>query len=364
MLEFLQPIAQAAQISVRPHHRPGIAIVGAGTIVDAGHLPAYHGAGLNVVGLHDIQTVRAQELAQRHGVATVYEELDALLHDPRIDVIDIAVTPGAQQDIALRALRAGKHVLCQKPLALTLADASHLVKAAQASNLILAVNQQMRFSEGVAAARAMVKQGWIGKPVHAEFAISIRTDWAAWPWLLVSPKLDLLYHSIHYLDTLRSWFGEPSQVFCLSARTPGQVAVGETRTISSLTFADGQTALVNVNHENRAGDYHAAYRIEGDRGVIRGTLGLLYDYPHGRPDTLEVKSDLLPTNSWIPYPVTTRWIPDAFLGPMASLLHAIATDGTPETSGKDNLQTLALVDALYTSANSGQTASLTLVERS
>ena len=57
---------------------------------------------------------------------------------------------------------------------------------------------------------------------------------------------------------------------------------------------------------------------------MRATLGLLYDYPSGRPDTLEVVSDRLPTDGWAPYPVTTRWVPDAFLGPMASVLAAVS----------------------------------------
>ena len=97
-------------------------------------------------------------------------------------------------------------------------------------------------------------------------------------------------------------------------------------------------------------------RLEGNHGAVRGTLGLLYHYPTGRPDTLEVTSDLLPTDGWVPYPVTTRWLPDAFLGPMASLLAAAAAGGgaLPLTSARDNVRTLAVVEAIYRSVQTGR----------
>ena len=75
----------------------------------------------------------------------------------------------------------------------------------------------------------------------------------------------------------------------------------------------------------------------------------MYDYPTGRADTLELNSRVLPTDGWLHYPVTERWIPTAFIGPMASLLEAIATDGTPITNGRDNLGTLRIIEALYES---------------
>jgi len=62
----------------------------------------------------------------------------------------------------------------------------------------------------------------------------------------------------------------------------------------------------------------------------------------------------MPTDGWLPYPVTRRWVPDAFLGPVGSLLRAIEDGGEPESGARDNLKTLQLVDALYRSGESGQ----------
>jgi len=199
----------------------------------------------------------------------------------------------------------------------------------------------------------MVRAGWIGQPTTMSFTVNISTDWSAWPWLVTSDQLEIMYHSIHYLDAVRSILGDPLRVFATGSRTPGQVPRAETRTISTLVFPGDVRAVVHTTHENRTGDAEAGFRIDGAEGAIKGTLGLLYDYPHGRPDTLEVFSRRLPTDGWLAYPVTTRWLPDAFGGPMASLLNSLATGDAPATAAADNVKTIEVVHALYASMRSG-----------
>jgi predicted dehydrogenase len=113
---------------------------------------------------------------------------------------------------------------------------------------------------------------------------------------------------------------------------------------------------------NLAGDDRAEFRIDGSEGSIRGTLGLLLDYPNGRPDTVEIWSRVLPTDGWLPYPVTRRWVPDAFLGPVSSLLRALSEGGVPESNARDNLRTLRLVEALYLSNEAGCVVPIEAVE--
>lgn len=353
MLERLAPIAAACDLSVPAAHRRPVAVVGAGSIVDVGHLPAYRAAGIPVAGIYDRDGERARDVAQRHGIERVYGSLDELLADAAVAAVDIAVHPSAQPAIARACLDAGRHVLCQKPLALDVADAEALVAHADDAGLQLAVNQQLRFEEGMAATHAMLRAGWIGEPLAVLFDVDIRTDFTAWPWLAESERLEILYHSIHYFDAIRWLVGDPHTVFCAGGRRPGQRVRGETRTIATLLYSGDLRALVHARHENVSEDWHARFRVEGSEGTIRGTLGLLYDYPHGRPDTLEVFSRTVPTDGWLPYPVTTRWVPDAFAGPMGELLRVAAEGGEHRSSGRANLGTLRLVDALYRSLDSG-----------
>ncbi|MEY3029546.1 MAG: hypothetical protein RL198_943, partial [Actinomycetota bacterium] len=269
-------------------------------------------------------------------------------------VVDIAVPASEQPAILEAALAAGKHVLAQKPLATTLEAAQQLLRASQATSLVVGVNQQMRFDEGIAAAHRMVELGWIGKVANFSITVNLDTPWELWDWAQSMERLEIMVHSIHYHDVVRWFMGEPKRVFAIAGRTPGQSPIGETRTISSYSFADGSSALVHANHVNRGGDNYAEFRIDGESGSIRGTLGLLYDYPVGRVDTLEINSKKLPADGWVPYPVTQRWIPHAFIGTMGSVLAAIATGSSVRSSLADNVNTIKLVDALYRSVESGK----------
>jgi len=349
MADVFAQIREAIAITVAPELKVPIAIVGAGEIVDLAHLPAYEAHGLKIAGITDLNLDKAKDVATRHGIARVYRSPAEIAADPGVAVVDIAVFPWVQNEIAVPMLDAGKHLLCQKPLSYDFAEATRLVRHAEERKRLLAVNQQLRFSESVAAAMAMARMGWIGDPFEMSWQFHVYTPWESWPWIAKQPRLDLNQFTIHFIDAVRTILGEPLFVYGTQAREPGQPEAGETRTISVLEFKGETRALLCSFHKNRTADPRAEFRIDGTQGSIRGTIGLMYDYPRGRADTLELSSRVLPTDGWLPYPVTTRWIPTAFIGPMASLLNAIAKGGQPLTNGRDNLATLRIVHALYES---------------
>lgn len=358
MIDLFREVSEFCRLEIPKQHHRKIGIIGAGGIIAAAHLPAYDLAGLPIAGITDINLDKARDLAQKHKIARVYDSAEQMLADSTIDVVDIAVPASEQPAILEAALAAGKHVLAQKPLATTLEAAQQLLRASQATSLVVGVNQQMRFDEGIAAAHRMVELGWIGKVANFSITVNLDTPWELWDWAQSMERLEIMVHSIHYHDVVRWFMGEPKRVFAIAGRTPGQSPIGETRTISSYSFADGSSALVHANHVNRGGDNYAEFRIDGESGSIRGTLGLLYDYPVGRVDTLEINSKKLPTDGWVPYPVTQRWIPHAFIGTMGSVLAAIATGSSVRSSLADNVNTIKLVDALYRSVDSGKAIEL------
>ncbi|MDW8214824.1 MAG: Gfo/Idh/MocA family oxidoreductase [Roseiflexaceae bacterium] len=100
--------------------------------------------------------------AARHNIPRVYETLDDALADPEAVICDIAVPAWHQRAIAEQALAAGKHLLCQKPLAGKLADAKAIAEAARRAGCKVAVNQQMRWSPAIAAAHDLIRRGFIG----------------------------------------------------------------------------------------------------------------------------------------------------------------------------------------------------------
>jgi predicted dehydrogenase len=358
MIDQFREIADAVKLEVKPENKRKIGICGAGGIVDGAHLPAYTKADLEVVAIFDTDHAKAQDVAKRHGIPTVYKTLAELLADPKVEIVDIAVPAAAQPEIFEQVAAAKKHILAQKPFATTVAAGEAMVKQAKDAGIIAAVNQQLRFEEGVAAAHKMVELGWIGSVSNFSINVNLITPWELWPWAKDLERLEVMLHSIHYHDLIRWFLGDAKTVFCAAGRTAGQFPKGETRTISTALYSSGVTSLVHANHVNRGGDNYAEYRIDGDKGSIRGTLGLLYDYPSGRVDTLEVNSQVVPTDGWMPYPVTTRWFPDAFIGTMGSVMDAIATGAPLRASVADNIGTLKMVEALYKSMDSGVSVDL------
>jgi predicted dehydrogenase len=233
-----------------------------------------------------------------------------------------------------------------------------MVKQAKDAGIVAAVNQQLRFEEGVAAAHKMVELGWIGTVSNFSINVNLITPWELWPWAKDLERLEVMLHSIHYHDLIRWFLGDAKTVFCAAGRTAGQFPKGETRTISTALYNNPVTSVVHANHVNRGGDNYAKYRIDGDKGSIRGTLGLLYDYPNGRVDTIEINSSVIPTDGWLPYPVTTRWFPDAFIGTMGSVMESISTGAPLRSSVAENVGTLKMVEALYASMDSGKSVDL------
>jgi predicted dehydrogenase len=278
----------------------------------------------------------------------VATSLDELLTDDRVDVIDIGITPHAQLEVAERAIRAGKHLLCQKPLAPTLAQAVRLVELAESHGVKLAVNQQMRWEPIVACVKHALDDGTLGEPTAALIETNMRDDFPAEHWLAREPRLMALYGTIHFLDSARFLFGEPEWVTAHISRDPLQTSQGETWINAWLEWSSGFSLVIFERYTNWAGDLTATMRVEGTRGAVRGHFGLWDDYPHRRPDVVERIA--YANGEWTEISSDAAWLPDAFAGPMVGLLEALDADRDPPTSGRDNLLTLRLVEAVYRSS--------------
>ncbi|WP_282935308.1 Gfo/Idh/MocA family oxidoreductase [Paenibacillus sp. RC67] len=330
----------------------GIGIIGAGEIVVQAHLPAYRMAGFRVVGIYDTDRSKAEMAVRNHSDMIVFTTLEELFHHPEVQIVDIAVPAQFQPEIAKKAARLGKHILCQKPLAESYAEARTLVDVCSSLSIKAAVNQQMRWSPGIQASRSIVKRRWLGEPLQASIQVNVRTPWENWPWLTQITTLEIMYHSIHYLDSVRYVLGlQPEYVYADGARLPGQPYRGETRTMIHLKFPGETRALIHDNHNNGMpqDDWYATFRFEGTEGTVKGTNGALYDYPSGREDTLSLYSNRLQRGCMYTPQLEGRWFPHAFMGTMGELMRAIEEDREPENSIKDNLITLQTVFAAYRS---------------
>ena len=334
-----------------------IGIIGAGGIVSGAHLPAYRAAGLHVSAIFDIDPDKAAAVAADFEIPVVATSAEELARRDDVDIVDVAVLPWVQPQVVGVVAEAGKHMLCQKPLAMDYATGVAIVDTAERAGVRLAVNHQMRWDAGIAASRDLVAQGALGQITEAQIQVSVSTPLHLWAWIAEMPHLDIKVHSTHYLDAIRSILGDPEWVTSIHGRYPQQdPVVGETMTKTVLEYQDGVQAMVATNHYNEHGAPYAEFRFLGTEGTLQGTIGLMYDYPNGRPDTLALLREGEEVQA---FEFDTLWLPDAFLGPMSDFMDAIASDREPITAGRRMLPTLAIGEAAYRSAEERRSVRLT-----
>ena len=142
-----------------------VAVAGCGKIAQVRHLPEYQDhPEARIWGLFDLNRERAETLAERYG-AKAYPSYEALLADPEVDAVSVCAANTAHAEMTVAALKAGKHVLCEKPMATTLADCERMVKAARESGKTLMIGQNQRLTPAHQKARELVEQGAIGRVV-------------------------------------------------------------------------------------------------------------------------------------------------------------------------------------------------------
>ncbi|WJH33150.1 Gfo/Idh/MocA family oxidoreductase [Paenibacillus sp. CC-CFT747] len=296
---------------------------------------------------------KAQAAAQEFGLPRVYLSMAELCADPEVQIIDIAVPAKHQLGVVREGAAAGKHLLCQKPLAESYEEARTIVEACEAAGIRAASNQQMRCSPGISASRSLVRRGLIGQPVQSSIQVNVLTEWENWEWLTKIETLEVMYHSIHYMDSIRYVMGmTPEYIYADGARLPGQPYIGETRTLIHIKFPGEARGLIHDSHNNRQpqDDWYATFRFEGTEGVVKGTNGALYNYPVGREDTISLYSKAFGEGRTLLTPkLEGRWFPHAFMGPMGELMLAVQENREPENSVRDNLITMQMVFASYRS---------------
>lgn len=334
-----------------------IVLIGAGGIANDAHLPAYRALGLEVRGCFDLDAARARATARRFGIARVYPELASACAEPGA-VFDLALPPAALAGV-LGALPRGAAVLLQKPFGMDLGEATALRALCRERALVAAVNFQLRYAPNMLALRALVERGALGRIVEVDVRVQCRMPWELWPFLRGLPRMELVLHSIHYLDLLRALLGpqlgEPRAAWARTVKHPDAPELASSRSSAILDFGDHVRCCLSVNHHHAHGPTHEAseLRIEGTRGAAIARMGVNLDYPRGRPDELEVALD---GRGWQSVPLAGSWFPDAFRGPMSNLQRFLAReDAHLWTSVEDAWHTMALVEACYLSDARGGT---------
>lgn len=325
-------------------YRPGIGLIGCGGITET-HLKAYKAAGYNVVALCDLVEERARKRQRQFFPdADVTTDHRQVLGREDIAVVDIATHPPERVPLIEDAIRAGKHVLSQKPFALDLDVGRGLIDLADRQGVRLAVNQNGRWAPHVSYIRQAIRAGLLGDLISAHVGVHWDHNWVIGTPFEDIHDLVLYDFAIHWFDMVATYFGERGArvVFATRTRAIDQKARPPMLAQAIVEFEGGQASLV-FDATSRFGPWDHTY-VAGTEGTITS-----------RGESLSQQTVTLHTAAGAASPTLQgSWFPDGFHGTMGELLRAIEEDREPENSARNNLRSLELCFAAIASATDGQ----------
>ena len=332
-----------------------VIIIGAGGIVNDAHLPAYKKAGFDVIGITNRTKQKAETLAAKFAIPNVYSSVsEAVTNAPVDTVYDITIMPNQFVE-TLEQLPDGSAALIQKPMGDYFWQSKEILSVCRRKRLIAAINCQLRFAPFVNAARRMIEQGLIGDVYDMEVKVTLNTPWELFPHVMVHPRLEIQYHSIHYIDLVRSFLGDPKTVMAKTLKHPAK-DLSSSRSTILFDYGDTVHAVINTNHDHVFGpkNEESFIKWEGIKGAIKAKMGLLMNYPHGVPDLFEYCLLDSGKAEWKTLHLEGSWFPDAFIGTMSSLMrYKEGSDDVLPTSVEDVIKTMAVVESAYISSDTG-----------
>ena len=311
----------------------GIGLVGLG--IGQQHLEAYRRRGLRVAAICDLNDELLARTAESFGISSTYANVYDMIADPAVHVVDVALQPWQRWPVVEAAAAAGKHVLCQKPFAMSMRQAVGMVEACEKHGVMLMVNQNSCYVPGFLAVEPYLES--LGDIYH--MSITCDGRFMDFPERRLIPAM-----MVHHVALAANWFGPMATVYCQAHGHDVPAAEREVAAHALVRFESGVAGLLSCNWSflGAAGHTHPhpheEIRVQGSRGSICG---------HSEKMEVHVES---PEPRVISPEIEGTWFPDAFGGSMSHFLACIASGATPKTDGRGNLHVLQCLFALHRSA--------------
>ncbi len=325
-----------------------IGIVGCGGIAHR-HTEGYRtvaGDVCQVVAGCDLNEKTLDDFCETYKVPLRFTDAMELIESGEVDVISLLTPPAVRGEVIFPALEHGIHLLVEKPFAENLPDAVSFVEAAEEAGAVLAVNQQLRFMPDILKAKEVIESGEIGEVrfiAHDHFQNRTRTR----GWRKDEERLEISIFSIHILDRIRWLMGRPPEMVSATTRYWDRDVRGESFTALMIQFSGGVVGTM-VSNWHSLTIPECRLRVDGTDGSL---LSVKKAVASDSPCTLAVHrlggeprhQDCSCDNAF------TLAMGES----MKRLIQAINTGTQPPHSGRDNLETMAIVDAAYLSASRG-----------
>ena len=330
-----------------------VALVGCGNIGVKGHIPAYAGLpDASITAVCDADADLAKAAAELTG-ATVYTDFDELLAAADIDAVDICTPPWTHAELAIKAANAGKHIMCEKPIAPSLEDADAMIAAAAAANVTLMVGQTRRFDDRYRTVKEQIDAGKVGRPVYVRRSerqlLPFPAD--AWYWDTSVGGGVILDIGVHAADLLRWLFDdEPVEVYAVGKAVSAAAAEAKSFDYAQITFkfADGGIGFAETSWAHPGdfgGGQYAALDVLGTDGKIE------YSDRDSNP-MLSLSADAgLALPRYFALMSSTEY---AFAAEIAAFVEAVASGSEPAVDPADARAAVAMAVAAQESAVTGK----------
>ena len=207
---------------------------------------AYHDAGVaRVVAFAGRDANALAETARLYGVSHTYTDWREMLRDPEVEAVHIVTPPDRHAEMARAALRAGKHVFVEKPLATSVADAAAILQAGSDAGKVVGINFVMRYDPLYQAVLAIARNGWLGALTHVGFENYASDEGLGddhWFWDPASSGGIFVEHGVHFFDIIGAIAGAPARRVLGQTWTRGDGTGKEDRVQALVTYANGVEA--------------------------------------------------------------------------------------------------------------------------
>lgn len=306
-----------------------------------------------LVAVTDVIEPRAQRYARETG-AVAYTDYRRMLERTDIDVVTICTPSGLHASMAIDALEAGKHVLCEKPMALSLADADRMIAAARATGRKLCIVLQNRYNPPMQDLRHALDTGKLGRLLLGNATVrwfrpqEYYED--GWHGTLAMDGGAIMNQSIHHVDALQWLMGDPLSVFAYTGTLAHRMEA-EDAGVAAIRFKNGALGSVEGSTLTYPENLEGSVAVFGERGSIKiGGTALNRKVFWKIEGELEHEREILTREQVDPpsvYGFSHKTV-------VAKLVQAVQADLEPETNGPVGRKSVALVLAMYESARTGQ----------
>ena len=318
-------------------------LIGASTIAEQHMIGAIRATGGEVAAVVSTTAARARDYAAHHAIPAAGDNLSLILDDASIGAVYISSTNEKHRDQSIAAIAAGKHVICEKPLAMTVAEAAEMVRAAQAAGVTFATNHHLRCSGSHRTIRDLIRGGRIGRVLSLRIFHAVHLPPHLQGWRINDPAAGggvIPDITVHDADVARFLLGEDPQTVVAQMGASGMGQGVEDSAMSVWTMPSG--AMV-MSHESFTHPFAGSgLEVHGTEGSIFAR-GVMTQQPVGEIEMVTARG-----REAVPFPPHNLYVQG-----VTDFLAAVAGHGAPAATGPDGVASLAVALAVRKAAQTG-----------